>query len=468
MLLQFNAAIRAQDSAREQLFDRYSDRMNVNPVLTRSLVSFQGNKNRPFVRWLKYKEAFSSEFVEFVFDTLDLSQRGSMLFDPFAGSATALFAAAERGWKASGTELLPIGIMVARARAAAQRVDLHKLSAAMAKLDDVFARYPEARPFPHLRITKDAFPKTTERELSRYRAFVARQKDLSVRTLLDFAALCVLEDVSFTRKDGQYLRWDQRCNRKLASSFNKGAILRFRNAVGEKLQQIVSDLQARDRDPEAEAVNILHGSFLQRALDMKAAEVDLVITSPPYCNRYDYTRTYALELAYLGLGEQDIRALRQSLLSSTVENRPKVEALRQLFLDHNQSDRFDAVTSAFQSATALHEVLSILEQAADAGHLNNPHIPRMVRNYFFEMAVAISHLSRIMRSGGSVVMVNDNVRYFGEEVPVDLILAFFAETLGFDVEKIWILPRGKGNSSQQMGAHGRSELRKCIYIWRKS
>ena len=92
----------------------------------------------------------------------------------------------------------------------------------------------------------------------------------------------------------------------------------------------------------------------------------------------------------------------------------------------------------------------------------------MVRNYFFEMAVAISHLSRIMRSGGSVVMVNDNVRYFGEEVPVDLILAFFAETLGFDVEKIWILPRGKGNSSQQMGAHGRSELRKCIYIWRKS
>ncbi len=154
MLLQFNAAIRAQDSAREQLFDRYSDRMNVNPVLTRSLVSFQGNKNRPFVRWLKYKEAFSSEFVEFVFDTLDLSQRGSMLFDPFAGSATALFAAAERGWKASGTELLPIGIMVARARAAAQKVDLHKLSAAMAKLDDVFARYPEARPFPHLRITR--------------------------------------------------------------------------------------------------------------------------------------------------------------------------------------------------------------------------------------------------------------------------------------------------------------------------
>jgi hypothetical protein len=468
MLLRSNAAIRSQDSAREQLFERYRGRMHVNPVLTRSLVSFQGNKNRPFVRWLKYKEAFSSEFVEFVFDTLDLTQRGSMLFDPFAGSATALFAAAERGWKAGGTELLPIGVIVARARAAAHKVNLPKLSSAIAKLDDVFTRYPQERPFPHLRITKDAFPKATERDLSRYRTFVARKKDVNVRTVLDFAALCVLEDVSFTRKDGQYLRWDQRSGRELASSFNKGAVPSFRDAIREKLQQIVSDLEARDRDPKAEAVNIWHGSFLQRAFDMKACEVDLVITSPPYCNRYDYTRTYALELAYLGLGEQDIRALRQSLLSSTVENRPKVDALRQLFRDHHQSDRFDAISRTFQSAAALHEVLSILEQAASDGHLNNPHIPRMVKNYFFEMAVAISHLARIMRSGGSVVMVNDNVRYFGEEVPVDLILAFFAENLGFDVEKIWILPRGKGNSSQQMGAHGRSELRKCVYLWRKA
>jgi Tfp pilus assembly protein PilZ len=469
MLQRFNPATRSQDSAREQLLAKYSDRMSVNPVLTRSLVSFQGNKNKPFVGWLKYKEAFSSEFVRFALETIDTSERRSVLFDPFAGSATALFAAAERGWNASGTELLPIGICAARARAAAQRVNLRKLSAAMCRLDDVFARYSEELPFPHLRITRGAFPKAAEKELSRYRAFVANQKDVAVRTLLDFAALCVLEDISFTRKDGQYLRWDNRSNRNLASSFNKGAIYGFRDAVKEKLRQILSDVRAcGGADHGATKVNILPGSFLQRAFEMNTAEIDLVITSPPYCNRYDYTRTYALELAYLGLGEEDVRNLRQSLLSATVENRPKVEALRHLFSVHNQGERFDAISQTFQSARALHEVLAILEQAADEGHLNNPHIPRMVRNYFFEMAVAISHLSRLMRSGGLVVMVNDNVRYFGEEIPVDLLLAFFAENLGFCVEKIWILPRGKGNSSQQMGVHGRSELRKCVYIWRST
>jgi len=64
-------------------------------------------------------------------------------------------------------------------------------------------------------------------------------------------------------------------------------------------------------------------------------------------------------------------------------------------------------------------------------------------------------------------MVNDNVRYAGEEVPVDLILSDIAETFGLTTRHIWILDRGKGNSSQQMGNHGRSELRKCVYVWEK-
>lgn len=37
---------------------------------------------------------------------------------------------------------------------------------------------------------------------------------------------------------------------------------------------------------------------------------------------------------------------------------------------------------------------------------------------------------------------------------------------GFEVETIWVLPVGKDNSSQQMGKHGRDELRKCLYVWR--
>ncbi|MGA2584707.1 MAG: hypothetical protein ABSG31_15635 [Tepidisphaeraceae bacterium] len=63
--------------------------------------------------------------------------------------------------------------------------------------------------------------------------------------------------------------------------------------------------------------------------------------------------------------------------------------------------------------------------------------------------------------------MNDNVRYAGEEIPVDLILSDFAEANGLAARHIWTLPRGKGNSSQQMGNHGRQEIRKCVYVWEK-
>jgi hypothetical protein len=91
----------------------------------------------------------------------------------------------------------------------------------------------------------------------------------------------------------------------------------------------------------------------------------------------------------------------------------------------------------------------------------------MVKGYFYEMACVIYELYRVLAPCGEVVMVNDNVRYAGASISVDLILSDIAAKMGFEIEKIAVLPIGKGNSSQQMGTHGREALRKCVYIWRK-
>jgi hypothetical protein len=72
-----------------------------------------------------------------------------------------------------------------------------------------------------------------------------------------------------------------------------------------------------------------------------------------------------------------------------------------------------------------------------------------------------------MKPQGLMFMINDNVRYAGVSISVDMILSNIAEHLGFKVENILVLPNTKGNSSQQMGIHGRDALRKCVYIWRK-
>ena len=92
----------------------------------------------------------------------------------------------------------------------------------------------------------------------------------------------------------------------------------------------------------------------------------------------------------------------------------------------------------------------------------------MVRGYFYEMACVIAECSRVLKPGAPMFMVNDSVRYAGASISVDMILSDIAEKLGFRVESILVLPNGKGNSSQQMGEHGRDPLRKCVYVWRKA
>src|SRR5438445_8756609 len=83
--------------ARKALFDKYVDRIEVNPALSRSLVSYQSNRKRPFYRWFKYKEGFSAALVEHILRILPV--KPGTLLDPFAGSGAALFAAREAGWQ---------------------------------------------------------------------------------------------------------------------------------------------------------------------------------------------------------------------------------------------------------------------------------------------------------------------------------------------------------------------------------
>ena len=83
------------------------------------------------------------------------------------------------------------------------------------------------------------------------------------------------------------------------------------------------------------------------------------------------------------------------------------------------------------------------------------------------MAAVIAECARVLKPGAPLFMVNDNVRYAGASISVDIIPSEIARQLGFAVESILVLPGGKGNSSQQMGLHGREALRKCVYVWRK-
>lgn len=449
-------------------YKHFSHAITTDSSLTRQLVSFQANKKRGYYRWYKYKEGFSADLVEKYLNARKHPTK--KLLDPFAGSGTALFAASESGISSVGIELLPIGQELIDTR----DVLINKFQEPDFKTIEKWIKTKpwkkskDIQDFNVLKITAKAYPSENELQIKHYLHCI-KQENSKVQKVLMFALLCILENISYTRKDGQYLRWDQRsgrCYREIP--FDKGRIAEFDDEIVLKLDEIISDSKGESfidlfsslKQPiKPGAIDILKGSCLDILPTLHKNDFDLVITSPPYCNRYDYTRTYALELAMLNINEVELSKLRQTMLSCTVENRPKdLEAL---------NPNWKSPLLAADSNKLLQAILEYLEFKKSNKTINNNGIPRMVRGYFYELACVIWELYRVLNKSGQVVMVNDNVRYAGASVSVDLILSKIAEDIGFSVDKIAVLPNGKGNSSQQMGAHGREALRKCVYIWSK-
>ncbi|NJL21522.1 MAG: site-specific DNA-methyltransferase [Leptolyngbyaceae cyanobacterium SM1_3_5] len=459
-------ALEEIDSLDRQLSDRFKSKIVIQPSLTRVLVSFQANKTRPVYRWYKYKEAFSASLVELLCQKYQVT-KGKTL-DPFAGSGTALFAARDLGINADGIELLAIGQRIINTK---QLLDTEFIPDDFQRLKDwsrlkLWRQFEGKTSLPELRITRGAYSQETKAKIEQYLETCLRE-NARVQMVLSFALLCVLESVSYTRKDGQYLRWDHRSGRGQGKKpFNKGEILPFDIAITNKLNEIINDLEPSKQQIELfpskkslGQINLFRGSCLEIMPCLPDATYDAIVTSPPYCNRYDYTRTYALELALLGISEKELIELRQEMLSCTVENRPKD-------LVTINSGWKKALRIA-DSQILLQAILKYLDDQKSQGALNNNGIPRMVRGYFYEMACVIQECSRVLKPGAFLFMVNDNVRYAGASISVDMILSDFAEQVGFAVESILVLPSDKGNSSQQMGHHGRDPLRKCVYVWKK-
>jgi len=170
-----------------------------------------------------------------------------------------------------------------------------------------------------------------------------------------------------------------------------------------------------------------------------------VVTSPPYANRYDYTRTYSLELCFHFVRNfRELRDIRFAILRSHIESK---------------ADPGEEAPHA-----AVREVVDLLNGKRKA--LNNPRIPDMLTAYFVDMERVLREWSRVLAPAARVAMVVDNVRFEGESLPVDLVLSEMAEEAGFQVEEI-IVARYKGNSSQQMAKYGRVPVRESIAIWRK-
>jgi site-specific DNA-methyltransferase (cytosine-N4-specific) len=438
------SAIRGQTCAREALEDKYAD-LVIRRLGLRQLVTWVPNKDIPVHRWFPYKQGFSVKLVDTFLREFRATNR-DRVFDPFCGCGTTILAAKERGLGAWGLDILPVAVFVSNVKLRDRGdYDMAYLRAAINRLKDIPYRRPSISAPTDVRIIQLAYTQDTLNEILFFREEIESEPDENVREFLLLGLMSILETVSFTSKDGQYLRL---VNREVPPV--RAALLQQLETMYADLLYPAHQLRLFERQlPTTESYGSafpLHYVCLADARDFTDATTDyadIVMTSPPYLNRYDYSRIYSLELCLRFVNEfAELKAIRHSLLRSHIESR-------------------EAPTHDVQHP-ALLEILQNLE----GRKLNNPRIPIMIRGYFEDMNLAIRGLYEVCRKGARLALAVGNVRFGGELVPVDLLLCDLAEAAGFRVEQI-IVARYKGNSSQQMGKYGRVPVRESILVWEK-
>ncbi|MCZ4052685.1 site-specific DNA-methyltransferase [Oxalobacter sp. OxGP1] len=480
----FSANGFAPDNERKKLEKKFSECLVVTEKFNRQSVSYQLSKKDVLHSWLKYKEGFSANLVNVLLDEMGACP-GDWVMDPFMGSGTTALVCQMRGINSIGYDIMPISALSIKAKAAVLKYDLNEINNMIRNISEMTVPLDYKKKTPYIDITRDAYPCKNERFLAYIYDWIEHSKyTKEAKNLLTLCIVNSLERCSYTIKSGQYLGWDSRSKkireaneiRKISGKklfpkkYVREEILDSKLTILDELAHVFEDIkviQKNGMDKVQAEIDFVPSNVLYELPLLDDCKIKGVITSPPYCNRYDYTRIYALELVYLGLKEQDVKKMRQCLLSCTVENKSKLDELRDYYFSIGQINRFDYIYSIIKENEVFSEIMTALFMRKESGDLNNNGVIRMVEGYFTELAFIYAELYRVCKSGAMVAFVNDNVRYAGEVIPVDFLSSLFAEQFGFKIKTIYTLKQQKGNSSQQMAKYGRVPLRKSVTVWVK-
>jgi DNA modification methylase len=154
--------------------------------------------------------------------------------------------------------------------------------------------------------------------------------------------------------------------------------------------------------------------------------IGIVITSPPYPNEKDYTRSTRLESVLLGLitAKEDLRALKSCLLRSNTRN---------VFVGDDDDIFIKDIPSVVRVAEEIEE--KRLQLGKTSGFERLYH--RVTRLYFGGMYRHLSALWPKLRPGARCAyVVGDQMSYFRVHIRTAQLLADVALKAGYEVEGI--------------------------------
>jgi DNA modification methylase len=410
----------------------------------RRLSVFDENLLRPRHRWYFFKEGFSAQLVGEAISSNTRSGRGVSVLDPFVGSGTTILEAAILGAKATGIEVNPFLAFVARAKTSVGSITSE-----------------EARSISHYLMESgcvevispvedySTFTDGDGRDKWLFNRSVLRGfsgMDEAVRSLpgevggpVRVALFSALMDNCNAKRDGKCLRY-----RRGWQSAGRSSAELFRS-FGAYLQVVLRDMA---ESPLASKAIVMEGDTRRLLRDIPDASIDLVVTSPPYLNSFDYSDIYRPELFVGGFvaTNSDLMDVRLKTVRSHVQAKwePAPECV---------SGRFSSVVASLRASEGLW----------------SRRLPEMVNAYFFDMATVLRECFRVVRPGGEAWLVVSTSAYGGVHVPVDLILGDIATSEGWRVKSTNVLRqiRSAGQQWAKLDGSQYGPLRETLVILKR-
>ena len=149
-------------------------------------------------------------------------------------------------------------------------------------------------------------------------------------------------------------------------------------------------------------------------------KVDCVITSPPYPNEKDYSRTTRLESVILGFinTKDDLRNIKKGFIRSNSKN---------VYRSDNDAQYISNIGSINKLSNEIEERRLELGKTSGFEKL----YASVVKQYFGGMARHLSELKPYLRSGASLAyVVGDQASYFQIPIRTSVLLGEVAESIG--------------------------------------
>lgn len=370
--------------------------------------------------WYRFVLAYPDHLVS------DMLQRfgvrpGQVILDPFVGTGTTLIECKKAGIDAIGIDANPMSAFASKVKTNWQ-VDLKEfdrrrrelLKYARGAMHAISTQYPLQLSFDDLIPAEKV---ALDREADSYddlkallpsnwisptplckvlaiKQIIDRMLDDAIRDLFQLAlAAVVVADASNLGFGPEVYVKKQRKDANVYGAF------------AAKLHRMRHDLEVVQQIPQPGKTQVFCGDARELALLVKDP-IDFVITSPPYPNEKDYTRTTRLELILLEFvrEKKDLRQLKQKMLRSHTRN---------IYKTDNDSAHVADIPEIQKIAEQVED--QRIKRGATSGFERLYH--RVVTEYFGGLYRVLEQLQQIMPSGAKLALVvGDQMSYF--RVPI--------------------------------------------------